>query len=410
MNNFADELDDDFADEDDFVTHPLLDTLFGKDKKPDYEQVIGVLQQIFQAAATASQTGTSLEDGLDEVVIEIFSYLYDEAALHGERARFDGWVAELRRVAPQLYDMDAPIYLIQLIRNALVDGRTDYLPALVQEFGELATDDLDLLILLMDMLAYYNQLPLLQNLMRQIWDVLAEWEDTDDEEIDLELDVIVIRAANYEIYNYLEHTAVPSATDPQLLAAIDLYAEADPAFLSKHLASLAGQTQATWKLSQFQGPGNAEQKISHLTDLISEFIGYLRHVEKMPYPKADLGHWGLMEYLVSRVLDQPDRPKKKGKGPVQRKATLTNPLCPEPKSFQKLIEEMIYMVAAVYQVTALLEMVPAWLRFLVSRQLLTESESAQVRQELHQRIRHWQHLWITEGIDPAIKAALAEWI
>ena len=199
--------------------------------------------------------------------------------------------------------------------------------------------------------------------------------------------------AHYEIYNYLEHTPSADPRDPGLLDRIRFFvAEPDLDHLPEHIGDLAGQATPTWTLDDFtlqpvrknrrdewdddedERDDPPDPGAQNLARLISQFVGYLRREEGIPYPKGQLIRGQLYGYFIGRhegdlnpglsLVEQAMNPKKK----LPPRPKPSHLLCPDRVTFEVHLARLVGFMNGLYHTaTALFELVPAWLRFLEAR-------------------------------------------
>jgi hypothetical protein len=144
----------------------------------------------------------------DEMAFEMLSALHGGAAERGERQRFADLVGALRERRPELYDEGAHYYLSWLLQDALVEGRRDTLPALARELGARAGRDIDTVRRSLDGLAYHGELSALVEAMRAGWPGVKPSANI----LPWGIDEWAAKGVDYEVFDYLEHTASPAPT------------------------------------------------------------------------------------------------------------------------------------------------------------------------------------------------------
>lgn len=241
--------------------------------------------------------------------------------------------------------------------------------------------------------------------------------------------------ARYEIYNYLEHTESPDPRAPDLFDRVKFFvADADRDELALRVSDLAGQAASTWTVNDFALKPVRKKRRSewdddydddrdppdpgalNLSRLISQFIGYLRHDEGVPYPKAELVRDELFAYFIRRhkrnldprpsMIELARNPDKKLPPPPAP----GHPLAPERVTFEVQLSGLVGIFSARYHtVAALFELVPAWLRFLESRGLIAAERHAKTLENL--RPLHADLLRVMESykVDPALFEDLRTW-
>ncbi len=214
--------------------------------------------------------------------------------------------------------------------------------------------------------------------------------------------------ANYEIFNYLEHTASPDPADAVLLDRVRFFvAEPREEYLHEFIDDLTGRSGQEWQADDFalRPPRKSrrddwdddEQEERHTPDqgainlqrLISEFVGYLRREEGVPFPRGELVSRELYRYFMQRhggkldprpsMLEQAMNPKLKLPKPPRP----AHPLCPERVTLDVHLAQMMDLMNGLYHsAAALFQAMPAWLRFLESRRLIDAGTSKKVAAEL----------------------------
>jgi hypothetical protein len=246
-----------------------------------------------------------------------------------------------------------------------------------------------------------------------------------------------VRGADYEIFAYLEQTAEPDAGDPALLERLRFFLDdLRPEYLPEHLDRLQGKSSRVWKLSDFElkrrpkrsrdewdededseedtpPPDEGNLNLSHLS---TEFLGYLRRVEGVPYTKGRLAQEDLVHYFQQRAAGglEPqgslfDRVARKRK-PRPRPSQPHHLLCPDRATFDRYLGNLLSPLNGLHhRAAATFELVPVWLRFLESRQLLEGSERQRTMQELSPLTLDLHKLWERYRTDPALARGLTSW-
>jgi hypothetical protein len=366
----------------------------------------------------------------DDTAFEMLSLLHQDAVSAGEHARFAELVRALADRQPEVYQQSAHSYLSWCLQDALAASPQDILP-LTRELAVLAGQDIDIVNRALRALAYHGQLAALVEAMRIAWPFvqsssnIVPWGISEFRE----------KGANYEVYNYLEHTPNPDPRDSELLDRIKFYIEdPDLDIMAESIGDLAGQASPAWTLNDFtlkpvrkklrddwDDEGNESEEAPdpgarNLYRLIAQFVGYLRREEGVPYPKGELIRNELYRYFIRRhagelaprlsMLEQAMHPKKKLPPPPKP----GHPLCPERVTFEIHLAELIGFMNGLYHTAAaLFEIVPAWLRFLESRGLIDADRQAKTVEEL--RPLHADLLRLMESYrdDPTLLRDLLTW-
>jgi hypothetical protein len=106
------------------------------------------------------------------------------------------------------------------------------------------------------------------------------------------------------------------------------------------------------------------------------------------------------------MLDQAMHPKKKLPPPPRP----GHPLCPERVTFEVCLAQLVgFMNSQFHTLAALFEIIPAWLRFLESRELIDSERHAKTLDELRPLHASLLPLMKSHTDDPALYRALQAW-
>ncbi len=368
---------------------------------------------IFQAALDAGL----LNDG---TAFEMLDIIYEATASNDERDRFDALVAQLRQRLPDVYAHDAHFYLDWLISNALIAGRLDALPALVDQLADLAGAHLDIVNRVFDQLAYYDQLPVLAAGLRRAWpsvqhtDEYFQWAVSEFSEYGLA----------YTTLDYLEHTIEPNLTEMEAIGAFFECKPVQPDAFAQFLAHLTGKAGRRWTpgdldLMQRQPhKGASEPVVSQgrldFYYLTVEFLDYLRREEGVSYAKGELARDQIQSYLLKRYdgeLKAASRSrtgkKNKSKAGASQSSSI---LLPDHASLDRYLMDLLNPFSPrPHRLAALFEMIPAWLRFLETRGLIDAEQHAQTLDELGDLSASMAEFWESYSSEPAPRLAAERW-
>ncbi len=375
----------------------------------DYEGQIA----IFEAA---------LDEGLldDETAFEMLNVLYDATTANDERDRFDGLVAQLRQRLPDAYTSDAHFYLSWLISNALIAGRLDTLPALVDELVELAGEHLDIVNQAFDQLAYYDQLPALAAGMRRAWPLVQH----SDQYLEWAVVEFAENGLAYTTLDYLEHTSEPNLTEMEAIGAFFECKPGEPDGFAKFLAYLTGKAGRRWTpddldLTQRQPQkGKPEPVVSQgrldFYYLTVEFLGYLRREEGVSYAKGELARDQIQTYILQRhdgELKDASRSRTGKKNKSKASASQSNSiLLPDNATLDRYLADLVNLFnPRPHRLAAMFEMIPAWLRFLETRGLIDAEQHAQTLEELRPLAAGLVKFWQNFNSEPAPLLAVERW-
>jgi hypothetical protein len=140
----------------------------------------------------------------------------------------------------------------------------------------------------------------------------------------------------------------------------------------------------------------------------------LYHQEKVPYAKGELARAQIYEYILKRHDGdlEPHEPLLKATRGKKHKSSPRHPhhpLCPDRKTLGHFLADLLNFInPQYYKATATLELIPAWLRFLESRRLITAEQHEQTLTELHGLDTEFGQV-VKDHSDPALRLALDHW-
>lgn len=369
----------------------------------------------------------------DEAAFEMLNELHEDAVARGERERFGRMVEALVERRPEVYEEGVHYYLSWQLLDALADGRPDVL-SLTRALARKAGRDLDVVNGGLAALAYHGQLAPLVEAMRIGWPLVRESNNV----LGWAIGEFSEAGASYEMYAYLEGASSPDPSNGELLERIRYFVD-DPRleYVAEFVGHVSGTMEGAWTMADFtlNPPKNHRRRdewvdeddeedetpedrgARNLFRLILQFVGYLRRVEQVPYPRGELIRHALHGYFIERhrgdlnprlsMLDQAVHPKKKLSPPPKP----SHPLCPERVTLDVCIGQMFgFMSAQHHKAAALFGVIPAWLRFLESKQLINDEQQARTLEEL--RPLHASVLKLMEAYteDPTLYCSLKGWL
>ncbi len=311
----------------------------------------------------------SLEDGLmnNDMAFEMLDVLFLEAAEHNDRDRFDALADALKAAKPDMYAKERAYCLEWKITNAVVAKRWDKALMLAEEMAQYAPDNLDTFDDIFDQLSYYGQLSILTHVAAKAWNDIRNSKDL----FDWAIDEFQGQAMDWVIFEYADTHPSPESDDPELLRKLSFFSDdLDTDQIRQFIDRLLGKNPKIWSVSDFDfkilrsKPNGQQIAQQNLFDLMTEFPGYLRRMENVPYSKAQLAQEHL--YLYIR-----DRQMKLFKQSDQH-STSPRLLCPERLGLERYFKDL---ESPQYPMAATFELIPAWLRFLLSKSLISKEEA-----------------------------------
>lgn len=144
----------------------------------------------------------------------------------------------------------------------------------------------------------------------------------------------------------------------------------------------------------------------------------------MPFLKSELGREQLVKYFVDRLAGELEprqsmleaafnRPKPKTRSPefyLKGDENSVNWLCPDRETLDHFLSDLFHFLnPQPYTAAATLELMPAWLRFLESRQLISTSLREKTLQNLLKLGADLNNLLRKISPDPALHQVFENW-
>jgi hypothetical protein len=338
-----------------------------------------------------------------------------------DRATFTEALDTLQDQRPELYQHDASYYLDWRIGDALAKGDLAALPELGAALAETAGKDLDTFYVALDRLAYHGQLALAARMMTQAWPQIGQGQEL----VPWAPEEFAARAMDLTLFAHVERTPDTSPDDPDLLAALEVFAPVDREPLAAHLALLVGRDDRHWALGDFafrrrarhewvdeEEDAPADPAARQLGELTLTFLGALHREQGISLAKGDLARKAIERYILKRhegELEPVDSPLERARRPKGSKTprvirqALSNPLCPDRATLDRFLGSMLNFISPqYYEAAATLELMPAWLRFLEGRGLLATEQRTMALNELHKLVSDAAPIWEQRTADPAV--------
>lgn len=269
--------------------------------------------------------------------------------------------------------------------EALHDDRPDEVPSLARDLARQAEADFPALHAALNLLGYHNHLSLINEVMGIAWPQVQGTAAYSRPAVD----AYAARAADHLIYAYL--TGLPAGDEPdprapELHQQLERYLPIDPQRLETYLLLLHGAVGRRWTMHDFQPP-----EMQNLSGLTVEFLGYGYRHEEIPYARGHLLRDQLPRYFLDRQVGNL-YPKEDvaallrgGRRPRTSPPEPEHPLCPDAQTLETFLRQMVQTVRPrPYAAAALVELAPAWLRFLVARGLVDPEQQQRTLDELQE--------------------------
>lgn len=390
----------------------------------DYEGQIALFQEALDEP--------ELMDG--EMAIEMLAALHKLSIERGDREGFDALIGELRERLPGVYHEKAPYFLDWQIKNAAARGRWDVVSEGAREFATRADDDIDIFNHVLDMLAYHGRLSLLVEVTGTAWSSIQGSASI----VPWGIDEFSQRTADYIVFDHLERHLTLDLHDAQLQEQLCIYVSLDPESFSRYIAHLTGRGERRWTIGDFRFQSQCEPTWTdveevdeadwspdsgrqNLYDLTVEFLGYLRREEGVPYSKGELAREQIFQYILFRVDGKLERREslfeEMMRSPQTSQAQTQAPppdhrLCPDRGTLERFLVPMLDLLSfgfPRYRAATTFELVPAWLRFLESKQLIDARQREKTLLELKGLDTELLKIWNRYPDDPALQREMEHW-
>lgn len=301
---------------------------------------------------------------------------------------------------------DAYPYRRQII-TAIATGDDTSLAVAARLSAEHAAEDFPAFHNILNLLGYHNRLELLNETMQIAWPIVQEHRSYSNQAAD----AFAGRAADHLLYAYLETAPEPSASDADLQRRLEYYFPIEHDLLVTYLALLQGKVGRPWARSDF-----AELTMRNLSGLLLEFLGYAHRFQAVPFARAHLLKEQLPRYLLDRrsgyLHTKPDIADLWRSGRSQIPSVtepVDEPLVPDPYTLTIFLQRLLQTVdPQTYMAAATLELLPVWLRFLASRELIGARAAAEAEEALDAVGPELDGYWDVES-DPLLAEKVARW-
>lgn len=331
----------------------------------------------------------------------------------------------LRTQRPELYAADKQHYLDWEIGDALIASKQAILPELCVALIEVAAYDLDSFQESLKKLSYYGYTaPIAEIMVKALPDIGKQ-----QELFDWRPDEFASHTIDMTLYKHYEQHSALHADDPALHADLSRFHNISLEQLPTILDLLTGRSERKWRLNDFvfrrasrNQPEEDDPAVQSLYYLLLSFVGSLWRKYQIPLSKAELARNALSFYILRRHAgdiqpadDEEDDMFGFALAP-RRKKTRHRPqyhpinvLCPDRATADALIASMIGILSAdFYSAAAFLELMPAWVGFLVEQQLLGADQATLALQDMYQLIELVQPMWENATGDPHIQANIEQ--
>ncbi len=282
---------------------------------------------------------------------------------------------------------------------------------LVRQVAERAARDLTAYEALVDMLAYHGETAVLVELARQAMPYLQ----TNTALTSRCKQELVAQATDMLIFQYVESSEDNLAA---LQAALEQYMLVDEAQLASFVAILRGERAYRWQLSHFVVEEMNEERqqaaAQNTAVLMLAFLGYLHVQEQIPLSRGNMMRQLWPVYLVERRTGQLEERVDmtaviRGERPRPVIRPQPHPLCPDKVTLEQYLAKLLNYQTQPYKAAAVFTLIPAWLRFLQTCQLIDQTQQIAVSTELKSMAEDLAAYWSDFSDDPALQQDVMVW-
>jgi hypothetical protein len=267
----------------------------------------------------------------------------------------------------------------------------------------------------LDMLAYHGRSADSVTLLQQAWPHLS----TSPHLTPRRQQEFAAQIGDTLIFHHLAQnpTTDPASAAATLLPALQPYFPIDQPRLADYIAMLSGHKSYPFAphhlITDSRDTAVQQQAAQNLTILMLQFIG---HTAPHPIPRSrtNLLRRHLPVYLVERRTGQLE-PRTdmtavlRGQKSIPTQRPQPHPLCPDETTLQQYLSKLLNYDPQPYPAAALYSLLPTWLHFLQSLNLITPAQQQATQQACQPLGAHLTHYFATHTNDPALPTAVTNW-
>lgn len=264
---------------------------------------------------------------------------------------------------------------------------------------------------LLNMLAYHGETAVLAQLLTDNWSTLKN----DTQLNDWQKQTIATFTCDILIFHHLQTSKEPT---PDLQEQLQHFYPVDPQQLARYLTALTSQSGHEWKLIHFHiddpTPETNQQASQNLAVFMLDFVAYAHKAHNAAYAKANVMRQHLPVYFVERRTGQLE-PRQdiaaamRGERPYPIIRPQPHPLCPDPVTLEQFMAKLLNYQPQPYIAAALFELIPAWLQFLQTKNLIDAAQQQKTIAECSQMVPDLQQYFQTHTADNTLLSHLQTW-
>lgn len=343
------------------------DAFFEEFDSADFDAKAGLLEGIMDSDITTN-----------DFAYDLFKMLNSDAENPFQRFRHYELVRRLKDVSPIVYEKEAPYLLSDCIENALGDAEHERAVMLLEEFADIADQDIDLFDRNIDEAAYLADITSITKLLRAGWKRV----EGSDMVTPFGIEKYAERAFDYEMVSYIMSADTPKADSSSMKELKDFYRITfDETLMQQYLDCLSGKCGHAWTRDDFTLHGkdglNAEDAGKNVTLLICEFARHLLLKTEIPSGRCELMRTEITVYfshLLEKFKEAPERrPRKGSRKKSGQKTGDMHILIPTESFLDRYLPKYISIFGMrFWQGLSFMEAVPLWLRFLEDKGLMDD--------------------------------------
>lgn len=336
------------------------------------------------------------------VAFEIFDKMQSAADNGIRREQVNNCINLMRTAFPEVFLSDVVFYARWYIVNNLAAGNYEGISLYFNEAAAMSVKGIDAFTEMIDMLAYHGLSSQLLEGMNLAWPrirnsaELMEWA----------VDDFTLTLSDLETFDWLEKTAKSENPDiDELYTRMkSLFPNFDATHYQDYLARIKGESTTDWTMKDLELTGKVRSNIGLLCQ---DFLGYLRQHEGVSFTKGNLACFAYVDYLLER--HDGELTSRNGRIKVKRgRNSQSHTLCPDSETLDLFLSRKMNMFSRrVYKVGAILELIPAWLRFLESKGLIDHDQKENTFAELMSVQATWLKILTRLSSDRALLSGVS---
>jgi hypothetical protein len=350
----------------------------------------------------------TLETGVldDEYAFEFLTAIREDCGPDKREGMtaYVGFLNQLREKAPELFKESSHYYHRDLISFAIIKSCWDDLPALLTDYS--SGTHLDQFTMVIAQLKYHGQVRILGDAMKTAYPKIV----ASTEYVPWASQEFASKLIEVMLVDYLQTAANPHPDDAQFLKATASISSWKNGWLEWFIPTITQPEPTKWKQEDFTGDLDSEVWQQKFATMQIEFIA-TQWRSGIPLARGLLGwrKWGEIfqaQFKNAKILSRHQK-----RGQKVDNSSLQRYLVPQAGQMDETLAESFSLTGGEpYEVAAALEIIPAYLDFLVGFGLIQLDEKQQAFQQIKPLVRQIPQALKYYECDPiAIENMLAAW-